>query len=215
MDHQVKIRGFRVEPGEIESVLSRHPAVRESVVVARQDAPGDIRLVAYVVAKPATAPNISELRDFLKKQLPDYMVPSAFLPLEKMPLMPNGKLDRRALPAPDQSRPDLERVYAAPGTTTEGALSEIWSEVLEMDQVGIHDNFFELGGHSLMGMQLIARLRSAFDVDVRLATLFEAATVTELALTIEMLLIEEIEKLDDEEVQDLVEGVLNSASSYE
>jgi len=205
MDHQVKIRGFRVEPGEIESVLSRHPAVRESVVVARQDAPGDIRLVAYVVAKPATAPNISELRDFLKKQLPDYMVPSVFLPLEKMPLMPNGKLDRRALPAPDQSRPDLERVYAAPGTTTEGALAEIWSEVLGMDQVGIHDNFFELGGHSLLATQVLTRVREAFQVELSLRRFFEAPTIAELAAAVEEALIQEIKELSNAEAGRLVE----------
>jgi len=204
MDHQVKIRGFRVEPGEIESVLSRHPAVRESVVVARQDAPGDIRLVAYVVAKPATAPNISELRDFLKKQLPDYMVPSAFLPLEKMPLMPNGKLDRRALPAPDQSRPDLERVYAAPGTTTEGALAEIWSEVLGMDQVGIHDNFFELGGHSLLATQVLTRVREAFQVELSLRRFFEAPTIAELAAAVEEALIQEIKELSNAQAGRLV-----------
>ena len=120
---------------------------------------------------------------------------------------------RQAKPA--YARSILGTQYIAPGNEVEQEIADIWSELLGIEQIGIHDNFFELGGHSLMGMQLIARLRSAFEVDVRLATLFEAPTVTELALTIEMLLIEEIEKLDEEEVQDLVEGVLNSASSYE
>jgi len=133
------------------------------------------------------------------------MVPSAFLPLEKMPLMPNGKLDRRALPAPDQSRPDLERVYAAPGTTTEGALAEIWSEVLGMDQVGIHDNFFELGGHSLLATQVLTRVREAFQVELSLRRFFEAPTIAELAAAVEEALIQEIKELSNAEAGRLVE----------
>ena len=146
-DHQVKIRGFRIELGEIESVLRQHPAVRESIVVAEEDATGEQRLVAYVVTRRELSPTGNELRSFLKAKVPEYMVPAAFVPLDALPLMPNGKVDRRALPAADRTRPELEKGFVAPRTPVEELLADIWAQVLNIEQVGIYDKFIELGGH--------------------------------------------------------------------
>ncbi|MBC8229643.1 non-ribosomal peptide synthetase [bacterium] len=184
MDHQVKIRGFRVELGEIEVVLSRHPAVQEAVVLAREHGPGDKRLVAYVVPNQKQVPITRELRRFLKENLPDYMLPSAFVMLEKMPLTPNGKVDRSALPAPDTSR-SVEEDYIAPRTPTEELLAAIWAEVLGLEQVGIRDNFFELGGNSLLATQVISRVYETFQMKLPLTSLFEKPTVGNLAESIE------------------------------
>jgi amino acid adenylation domain-containing protein len=181
MDHQVKIRGFRIELGEIESVLAGHPGVREAVVVAREDAPGDKRLVAYLTAKAGEPPNVSELRSLLQTKLPEYMVPSAFVTLDRFPLTPNGKLDRKALPMPDLARPELEKAFVAPRTPIERVLADIWGEVLGLKQIGVHDNFFELGGHSLLATQVISRVRQAFEVDLPLRSLFESPTVEGMA----------------------------------
>jgi acyl carrier protein len=185
LDHQVKIRGYRVEPGEIEAVLTQHPAVQEAVVMARADAPGDNRLTAYVVAKRQPGPSSSDLRRFLQAKLPEYMLPAAFVPLDALPLTPNGKVDRRALPAPDRTRTTLEGACVAPRTPVEEGLAEIWGQVLGVEQVGIHDNFFELGGHSLLATQVIARLQAAFQVEVPLRRLLEAPTVADLATYVE------------------------------
>jgi acyl carrier protein len=197
-DHQVKIRGFRIEPGEIESALAQHPAVREAVVVAREDAraepdvpenpKSDKRLVAYVVPHRDLSPSAGELRRYLKEKLPDPMVPSAFVLMDTLPRTPHGKLDRRALPAPDQSRPEVEENFAAPRTPVEEAIVEIWREVLSLDRVGIHDNFFELGGHSLLATQVISRLREAFRVELPLRSLFERPTIAGLADQVDILL---------------------------
>ncbi|HVB29717.1 MAG TPA: amino acid adenylation domain-containing protein [Terriglobia bacterium] len=188
-DHQVKIRGFRIELGEIEAALRQHPTVREAAVLAREDAPGgplasfrrEKRLVAYVVAE-STA---DELRRFLKDKLPDHMVPSVFVLLDALPLLPNGKIDRRALPAPDRSRPELDKAFVAPRTPTEELLAEIWAQVLDIERVGIYDNFFDLGGHSLLATQLVSRMREAFQVEILLRRLFEVPTVAGLAESIE------------------------------
>jgi amino acid adenylation domain-containing protein len=185
IDEQVKIRGFRIELGEIEAVLGQHPKVQDSVVIAQPDHLSGKRLVAYVVPYQAQVPTPSELRRFLKQKLPDYMVPAAFVELESMPLTPNGKVDRRALPAPDQERPELEEGFVAPRIPTEEILAVIWAEVLRVKQVGIHDNFFELGGHSLLATQVISRLRQAFGIELRLQTLFEAPTLGELSERLE------------------------------
>jgi acyl carrier protein len=187
-DEQVKIRGYRIECGEIESALSQHEGVKEAVVVAREDTPGDKRLVAYYVPESQDkAPSYSELRDFLKKQLPEYMVPSSFIELEGVPLTANGKVDRRALPAPDKSRPELAAAFIAPRTPVEEQLAGIWAEVLRVEQVGIHDHFFELGGHSLLATQVVSRVRHAFQVELPLRCLFETPTVAGLAESIEII----------------------------
>jgi amino acid adenylation domain-containing protein len=181
MDHQLKIRGFRIEPGEIEVVLGHHPGVQEALVLAHEYAPGDKRLVAYVVLQEESAPTVSAMRGYLKEKLPDYMVPSAFIILDSLPLTTNGKVDRRALPAPDQARPEIEQAFVAPRTALEEAAARIWMEVLGLERVGVHDNFFELGGHSLLATQLISRLCEAFQTELPLRAIFESPTVAGLA----------------------------------
>jgi amino acid adenylation domain-containing protein/non-ribosomal peptide synthase protein (TIGR01720 family) len=179
-DEQVKIRGFRIELGEVESVLGRHPLVAECVVAARQDAGGHKRLVAYLVAEPgAGAPTTTELRDFLKRDLPEYMAPSAFVVLDALPVSPNGKVDRRALPQP-VAAPQLDSGYAAPTGLKETTLAEIWADVLGLERVGVRDNFFELGGDSILSIQVVARARQA---GLRLVTkdLFLQQTIADLA----------------------------------
>jgi acyl carrier protein len=158
IDFQVKIRGFRIELGEIEAVLRQHSGVHETVVLAREESPHDKRLVAYVVAVRGSTPSINELRQFLKQSLPEYMIPSVFVFLDALPLTPNGKVDRRALPAPDQSRPDVEAPFVAPRTPVEETIAAIWREILGVEQVSVYDNFFDLGGHSLLVMQVIAKI---------------------------------------------------------
>ncbi|ODH00206.1 hypothetical protein A4S05_34205 [Nostoc sp. KVJ20] len=186
IDNQVKIRGFRIELGEIEAALSQHPHVQASCVIAREDTPGDKRLVAYIVPQLQVTLTISELRSDLKKKLPDYMVPSAIVILESLPLTPNGKIDRRALPAPEPSSELLEK-YVAPRNPIEEILSLIWQQVLKVDLVGRHDNFFELGGHSLLATQLISRVRSSLKVELPLRSLFAAPTIAELSHNIQQL----------------------------
>jgi amino acid adenylation domain-containing protein len=181
-DDQVKVRGFRIEPGEIEAVLVMHPAVHEAVVVHRQDAPGDPRLVAYFVADGA-APPAGELRALARDHLPEHMVPSAFVQLDAIPLSPNGKIDRRALPAPDR-RAGTAAAYVAPRSEMEEALAAIWSEVLGVERVGVHDHFFDLGGYSLLAVRVGSRVQETFGVDLPLQTLFEAPTVGALSLRI-------------------------------
>ncbi|MDY7094186.1 MAG: non-ribosomal peptide synthase/polyketide synthase [Acidobacteriota bacterium] len=189
-DHQVKIRGFRIELGEIEAVLVTHPKVQRAVVVARATGSGaggagDKRLVAYVVPAPggdgeATELTAGELRQALAEELPEYMIPAAFVILEELPLDANGKVDRKALPEPEMGSQDGAG-FVAPRTQTEEVLAGIWSELLEVERVGVHDSFFELGGHSLLATQVMSRLRSALGVDVPLRALFEAPTVEGLA----------------------------------
>jgi amino acid adenylation domain-containing protein len=185
IDDQVKIRGFRIELGEIETVLKLHPSVREAVVVAREDAPGDRRLVAYVAPASASAP-ASELREYLKTRLPAYMLPSAFAFVDTFPLTPNGKLDGKALPAPEGRSQEPDGSYVAPRTPTEEVLAHILCEVLNLKQVGIHDNFFELGGHSLLATQVISRARYAFDVELSLSSLFQSPTVERMGVLVAM-----------------------------
>jgi len=180
IDNQVKIRGYRIELGEIESVLCQHPGVMEAVVVAREDVPGDKRLVAYLVAASQNS-SVSELRGFLKAKLPEYMIPSASMFLESLPLMPNGKIDRKSLPAPDRHRDGLEQAYVALRSPTEEILAGIWAEVLKIEQVGIHDNFFELGGHSLLATRVVSRIRDSFRIDFPLRRIFETPTIAGLA----------------------------------
>ena len=167
--------------GEIESVLRQHPSVRDTVVLARGDSPGDKQLVAYVVGADT---KVDELRSFLKQKLPEYMVPSVFVSLDAFPSTPNGKVDRKALPVPDQTRPETAKAYVAPCTATEEVLANIWAEVLKLDRVGVHDNFFDLGGHSLLATRVVARLGKILNAEIPLRFLFEAPTIHELALRI-------------------------------
>jgi amino acid adenylation domain-containing protein len=179
-DHQVKVRGFRVEPGEIEAVLGAHPGVREAVVVSQVHSGGDARLVAYAVPRGESAPPLAELTAHLKASLPDYMVPASIVLLPALPVNPNGKVDRKALPAPPALHPGSEAI-ASPRTPVEELVGEIWADLLGLPRVGIHDNFFALGGHSLLATRMIARLRQAFGVEVPLRALFTRPTVAGLA----------------------------------
>jgi surfactin family lipopeptide synthetase A len=218
-DHQVKIRGYRLELGEIEAALAQHPTVRESVVLAREDVPGDKRLVAYVVATQSPGPSVNDLRSFLQTKLPNYMVPAAFVALETLPLTPNGKVDRHGLPAPDQARPTLEDTFVAPRTPIEEVLAGIWADVLGLIEVGIHDNFFELGGHSLKATQVMSRVRRALGVELPLRKFFETPTIAGLASAIadsrvlqedhEHLasILEGLEQLSDDEVKRRLQGL--------
>jgi amino acid adenylation domain-containing protein len=181
IDFQVKIRGNRVELGEIEAVLESHAGVKQAVVMAREDEPGDQRLVAYLVAASGRPPTVSELRRHVEETLPDYMVPSAYCVLESMPLSPNGKVDRRALPEPDRGRPELDQVYVAPRNELETLLTEIWCDVLGFDRVGVHDRFFELGGSSLQAAQFINRVQKELGEFIYVVTIFESPTVAEYA----------------------------------
>lgn len=180
IDNQVKVRGFRIELGEIETVLVAHPQVKEAVVIARVDQPGSKRLVAYIVPKQHL--DTSELLCYLKQKLPEYMLPSAFVKLlDALPLTPSGKIERRALPAPlSRETRNISTDLIPPRTATEEVLTAIWSDVLGLEKVGIHDNFFALGGHSLSAMQVIARLRETFKVELPISCLFDYPTVVEL-----------------------------------
>ncbi|PYQ44520.1 MAG: hypothetical protein DMF77_07020 [Acidobacteria bacterium] len=185
VDHQVKVRGFRIELGEIESVLSQHPAVRDAVLHARTDEVGDTRLVAYVVPVAGTAVSAGELRQHAQERLPPYMVPASFVVLEEMPLGPSGKVDRRALPSPEDVGVERETPFVAPRTPIEEGVAEIWSQILHVDRIGVHDSFFERGGHSLLVTQLVSRLLKTFDVELPLRAVFQTPTVAELAAKIE------------------------------
>jgi thioesterase domain-containing protein/acyl carrier protein len=181
IDHQIKVRGFRIELGEIEAVLRQHRSVNETVVVVREDAPGDQRLVAYFVSAQQPAPTAGELRDLLKQKLPDYMVPSAFVMLSAMPLTPNGKVNRRALPAPDQAGLASEEKFTAPIDVLESQLVKMWESVLGVRPIDISHNFFELGGHSMLAVRLMQRVEQTFGKKLPLATLFQAPSVAQLA----------------------------------
>ena len=181
LDTQVKLRGFRIELGEIEAMLARHPAVQQVVVVAREDRPGDQRLVAYSVPAQRPVPNSQELRHFLHERVPDYMVPSAFVWLDALPLTPNGKVDRRALPAPDQTKPELARAFVAPRDALERLLTKMWEAALNVKPIGVQDNFFELGGHSLLAVRLCEQMEQKFGKNLSPATLFQAPTIEQLS----------------------------------
>jgi acyl-coenzyme A synthetase/AMP-(fatty) acid ligase/acyl carrier protein len=217
-DEQVKIRGYRIELGEIEAALVHYPGIREAVAHAREDVPGNKVLVAYVASDQQSALTPASLSRFLSERLPAYMVPAAFIFLDALPLTPSGKVDRRALPAPDHSRPELGRRYVAPRTALEEVLAECWSEVLNLEPIGIYDNFFELGGHSLLATQLVTRLREDFQIDLPLRSLFEAPTVAALAERMEAetlpwdlesvaVTLKELKELSDEEAEELLSQV--------
>ncbi len=212
MDHQVKIRGYRIELGEIESVLSRHVQAKEAVVVAREDSFGNKQLVGYVTPSHGKHPPVESLRSFLRERLPEYMIPSVFMVLESFPLTPNKKVDRKALPAPEQVRHMAAGDILQPKTHTEKELLKIWKETLSIEEIGAGDSFFDLGGHSLSAVQVTMRIRQVFDVDFPMRLVFQAPTLIELAAKIDELVLEqvdsqeldallnEIEQLSDEEV---------------
>jgi amino acid adenylation domain-containing protein len=185
-DSQVKIRGFRIELGEIESTLTQHERVRDAAVVARDDGRGVKRLVAYVVLKDGeAAPTATDLRAFLASKLPEYMLPAIFVPLTALPLSPNGKVDRKALPSPEAGRGELAVEYVPPSSATEVKLAALWADVLRVERVGLRDSFFELGGHSLLATQVLARVRADFSVELPLRKLFEAPVLADFAAAID------------------------------
>jgi amino acid adenylation domain-containing protein len=204
IDEQVKVRGFRIELGEIESVLTEHESVKETVVIALEDKGSEKRLVAYVVNVPGASGNISELRSHLRSRLPDYMIPSAFVYLDALPLTSHGKIDRRALPAPDAERPALAEAFVAPRTPAEKSLASIWMKLLGINRIGINDNYFELGGDSLLATQLASQVRSVFEVELPLVELFRHPTLSEMATSIEEAIIEQMEEISDEEAEQLL-----------
>jgi hypothetical protein len=207
-DQQVKLRGYRIELGEIEAVLRQHEAVQDVAVVVTAEAGEQKRLVAYVVSK--TQPTTSELRQFMQQRLPMYMLPSVFVFLEALPLTTSGKLNRKALPAPDSSnRPTLAKEFVSPRTPTEEVMARIWTQVLGVEKVGVYDNFFELGGHSLMATTLISRIRASFSVELAVPYIFEAPTVAQLALAITQGLgakatVPAIERIEDDDELELL-----------
>jgi len=200
-DEQIKIRGFRIEPNEIAAALNEHPAVSQSVIAAREITCGDSRLVAYLVPQAGHLATVSELRDFLGARLPAYMVPSMYVMIDAVPLTPNGKVDRNALPAPDASNMLGEDVFHAPQTEIEQVVAGILAPLLGVERVDVEANFFALGGHSLLGIQLISRVRDTLGVELSLRTVFEAPSVAELSAEIEGLLCAKLEAMSEEEVQ--------------
>ncbi|MGH7833025.1 MAG: non-ribosomal peptide synthetase [Candidatus Binatia bacterium] len=227
-DDQIKIRGFRIEPVEVESVLRQHPTVREAIVVGREDTSAEAgvaenqksktenlksakRLVAYVVSKDDSRPAIRELLSLLKQELPDYMIPSAFVFLDALPLSPNGKIDRNALPSPGNTRPDVGVPFVAPRTPLEEELTEIWKEVLSLDSVGIDDNFLDLGGHSLLASQIISQVIKRFQLDLPVQLLFDSPTVAQMAVVIAN---SEAAKFDEDELERVL-AELESVSESE
>ena len=215
-DSQVKIRGFRIELGEIESVLLGHESIAKAAVIVTGDTQEERKLAAYYELKAGVDQSVSELRASLRTQLPEYMVPSFFLQMDTIPLTPNGKIDRKALPAPDSQLTQSDHPYVAPRTPTEQTVADIWSEVLNQDKIGIHDNFFDLGGHSLQATRVLTRLSQTAQIDVPLRMFFEHPTVEELAMEITQLqveqesdqdimqMIEELEDLSEEEISALL-----------
>ncbi|TMA84965.1 MAG: hypothetical protein E6J74_33580 [Deltaproteobacteria bacterium] len=215
-DFQVKIRGLRVEIAEVEGALRSIDAVREAVVIAREDGSRDKHLVAYIVPVTSAALNVNAVRSFLEQKLAPHMVPSRFVMLGALPLTPTGKLDRKALPNPGGSRPDLDTPYAPSRTPVERELSQIWAKVLFLDQVGIHDSFIELGGNSLAATQVISQVMKKFQVEIPLRSLFEAPTIAKMATVITEhqgkqlgekeleRMLGELELMSDEEARQLV-----------
>jgi amino acid adenylation domain-containing protein len=195
VDEQVKIRGYRVEPSEIATVLGQHAAVRTSVVIAREDSSGEKELIAYLVLSPGAKLNAGELRDHLRKRLPDYMVPAEFVSIESVPVTANGKLDRAALPSSSGNR--HSEAYVGPRTAVEEELVKILAPLLKLERVGVNDNFFLLGGHSLLGTQLIARISETFGVDLTLLKLFDHPTVAEMSVEIEDLILARVQDVSE------------------
>jgi acyl-coenzyme A synthetase/AMP-(fatty) acid ligase/acyl carrier protein len=204
-DTQLKIRGFRVEPEEIERTLQRHPAVRAAAAVAGTDGAGGLRLIAYVEWHPDQKADMQELRRHLQAWLPDHMIPTLIAVVEKIPLTPSGKLDRKALPDAGSLSVDRNAPFAPPRTPVEQTLVNIWQELLQVERVGIHDNFFELGGHSLLATRVMSRIRGEFDVELPVRQIFETPTIGELAVSIVHWLVEQ-----DEDMEAVLSEIENS-----
>jgi len=186
-DEQVKVRGYRIELGEITVVLNQHPAVKESVVVVREEKTALPQIVAYVVLHSSAPTDGNQLRSFAHERLAEYMITASFVFIEALPLTPNGKIDLRSLPVPDAVRPELSSEFVSPRTPTEELVASLWAEMLDLKEVGVYDNFFELGGHSLLATRVTSRLRERLNVDLPLRTFFESPTVAGLALAIDKL----------------------------
>ncbi|MBV9464064.1 MAG: amino acid adenylation domain-containing protein, partial [Verrucomicrobiae bacterium] len=200
-DFQVKILGFRIELGEIEATLMQHPAIAEAIVTARSDG-GSKRLVGYFTTRSGQSLDTDEVRNFLKSKLPEYMVPSALVALPKLPLSPNGKIDRKALPAPEAAGSRLARVE--PRSPTEAALAGIWKEILGLSEIGVHDHFLEIGGNSLQAIQILSRVCRTFQIDLSLAALFQAPTIAETAEMVEEQILDQLEQMSDEDAERLL-----------
>ncbi|MFC8452110.1 amino acid adenylation domain-containing protein [Kitasatospora sp. NPDC057223] len=205
IDHQVKVRGLRIELGEIEAALARHPALQEAVVTAPQTAPGERRLAAYLVARPGSqVPDVAELREHLRALLPEYMIPSVWVPLDALPLTASKKVDRKALPDASAALAGGAREHQAPRDPAEEAVAAIWSEVLGVERIGVQDDFFALGGHSLLATRVLSRLRETFAVELPLRLLFEATTVARLSAAVSEAVEADITALTDDEVAGLL-----------
>ena len=217
VDEQVKVRGYRIELGEIEAQLRLEPTIREAAVAAWEDGGGDKRLVAYLVLNDEEMPSARELKEHLRQKLPEYMVPATYVRIEKIPMTPNGKVDRKALPPPVKGQFESESEYVAPRTETEEILVRIWSEMLGIPRIGIHDNFFELGGHSLLATQIMSRIREELQIEVPLRSLFESPTIADLAEALDRIrresaaeadkiaqMLAEIDQLSEEEARSLL-----------
>ena len=203
-DFQVKIRGYRIEVSEIEAALLNIESIKEAVVILREDRPGDKYLAAYIVPSRQPAPTIKTLRHALAENLPGYMVPSAFVILDTLPLLPNGKLNRQGLPHPDSSRPNLDTPFIAPETSIEQSLAQIWAEVLNVNHLGARDNFFDLGGHSLAATRIVSQVIKHFRVKLPLQLLFHSPTIAAMATVIAE---HQGKKLDEKELEDILVNV--------
>jgi amino acid adenylation domain-containing protein len=204
IDEQVKIRGYRVEPNEIVSALSQHPMVQGSLVVAREVSPGDKRLLAYVVPKPGVEPRDKDLREYLRRQFPEFMMPATFVRIDSMPLNSSGKINRNALPLPTEANTLRDEPYVPTRSPIEHRLAVIVAELLDLERIGLNDNFFLLGGNSLLGAQVIAQVRDAFSVELSLLTLFDRPTVSELSAEIERLLVAKLSTMSEDDAQRLI-----------
>jgi amino acid adenylation domain-containing protein len=204
VDNQIKILGYRIEPAEIEAAIDRYPSIASSVVVARSYDCAEKRLTAYLTMRNGSTPLAGELRDFLRASLPDYMVPSSFVKIEMLPLTANGKIDRSSLPEPSSENSLRDEEFVAPRSPIESRLGKLLCSLLNLNEVSINDNFFLLGGHSLLGTQLIAKIRSAFGVDLALRTLFDTPTIAELSSEIERLIVARVESMTEDEARALL-----------
>ena len=203
VDEQIKINGYRIEPAEIEAALDRHPAIASSIV-ARSSNCADTRLTAYVTLTNGTAPLVTDLRDFLKSFLPQYMVPTVFVKIDSLPLTTNGKVDRKALPAPDEHNRLVDDVFVAPRTPIENRMAEILCALFKVKEVGVNDNFFLLGGHSLLGAQMLTKIRNVFGIDLPLRAVFDAPTIAALSSAVEREIVARVESMTEAEAQALV-----------